>query len=62
MLDAALIVAAQKMEHYEIASYLSARTFERQRNPSDATRLSGSTLKVVARTDERLSQLAERVN
>ena len=62
VLDAALIVAAQKMEHYEIASYGSVRTFARKLNYSDAARLLESTLKEESRTDEKLNQLAERVN
>ncbi|MEO6006332.1 MAG: ferritin-like domain-containing protein [Opitutus sp.] len=45
VLDAPLIVAAQKMEHYEIASYGSVRTFAWKLNYSDAARLLESTLK-----------------
>jgi ferritin-like metal-binding protein YciE len=62
VLDAALIVAAQKIEHYEIAGYGSVRTFARMLNYSDATRLLETTLKEESRTDERLNQLANRVN
>jgi ferritin-like metal-binding protein YciE len=62
VLDAALIVAAQKVEHYEIAGYGSVRTFARVLNYGEAARLLESTLKEEARTDERLTQLAERLN
>ena len=44
VLDAALIVAAQKVEHYEIAGYGSVRTFARVLDYSDA-RLLETTLK-----------------
>jgi ferritin-like metal-binding protein YciE len=62
VLDAALIVAAQKVEHYEIAGYGSVRTFARVLNYGDAARLLETTLKEESRTDERLTQLAERLN
>lgn len=62
VLDAALIVAAQKVEHYEIAGYGSVRTFARILNYNDAARLLETTLKEESRTDERLTQLAERLN
>jgi ferritin-like metal-binding protein YciE len=62
VLDAALIVAAQKVEHYEIAGYGSVRTFARVLNYSDAARLLETTLKEESRTDERLTQLAEGLN
>jgi ferritin-like metal-binding protein YciE len=62
VLDAALIVAAQKVEHYEIAGYGSVRTFARVLNYSDAARLLETTLKEESRTDERLTKLAERLN
>jgi ferritin-like metal-binding protein YciE len=62
VLDAALIVAAQKVEHYEIAGYGSVRTFARVLNYSDAARLLETTLKEESQTDERLTRLAERLN
>ncbi|HTO04071.1 MAG TPA: DUF892 family protein [Opitutus sp.] len=60
--DAALIVAAQRIEHYEIAGYGSVRTFARILNYDDAARLLETTLKEESRTDERLTRLAERLN
>jgi ferritin-like metal-binding protein YciE len=62
VLDAALIVAAQKVEHYEIAGYGSVRTFARTLGYSDAARLLETTLKEESNTDERLNQLAGRLN
>ena len=50
------------MEHYEIASYGSVRPFARKLNYSGAARLLESMLKEESRTDEKLNQLAERVN
>lgn len=62
VLDAALIVAAQKVEHYEIAGYGSMRTFARVLGYQDAARVLETTLKEEAHTDERLTQLSERLN
>jgi ferritin-like metal-binding protein YciE len=62
VLDAALIVASQKVEHYEIAGYGSARTFARVLNYGDAARMLETTLKEESRLDERLTRLAERLN
>jgi ferritin-like metal-binding protein YciE len=61
--DAALISAAQRVEHYEIAGYGSARTFAEHLGHSDAVRLLQMTLDEEKETDQRLTQLAEeRVN
>jgi ferritin-like metal-binding protein YciE len=62
VLDASLIVAAQKVEHYEIAGYGSARTFARVLKYDDAARVLEQTLKEESTTDERLTQLAQKVN
>ncbi len=63
VLDAALIVAAQKVEHYEIAGYGSVRTFAQQLGYADATRLLEQTLREETATDEKLNRAAEkRVN
>lgn len=62
VLDAALIVAAQKVEHYEIAGYGSVRTFAQQLDYQDAARLLEKTLKEEAHTDEKLTTLASRLN
>jgi ferritin-like metal-binding protein YciE len=44
-LDAALITAAQEVEHYEIASYGNVRTFAHVLNYGDAARLLEAPLK-----------------
>ena len=61
--DAALISAAQRVEHYEIAGYGSARTFAEHLGHSNVVRLLQMTLDEEKETDQRLTQLAEeRVN
>jgi ferritin-like metal-binding protein YciE len=62
VLDAALIVAAQKVEHYEISGYGSMKTFAKILDYKDAARLLETTLKEEAATDAKLTQLAERIN
>jgi ferritin-like metal-binding protein YciE len=57
--DAALISAAQRVEHYEIAGYGSARTFAQHLGYSNVVRLLQSTLDEEKETDLRLTQLAE---
>ncbi len=58
--DAALIAAAQRVEHYEIAGYGSARTFAQRLGRSDAARLLQETLDEEAATDKKLTQIAEQ--
>ncbi|QYD67065.1 ferritin-like domain-containing protein [Paraburkholderia edwinii] len=60
VLDTALIAAAQKAEHYEIASYGSLIALAKQLGENDAVRLLGETLKEEKATDEKLSLLAEQ--
>lgn len=63
VLDAGLIAAPQKVEHYEIASYGSARTWAEQLGLDKAVRLLQETLDEEKATDEKLTQLAlEAVN
>ncbi len=59
-LDAGLIAAAQKVEHYEIAVYGTLCTFAKQLGHADAARLLHETLEEEKRTDQKLTQLAER--
>ena len=61
VLDAGIIVAAQKVEHYEIASYGSVRTFANLLNQEEAARLLQSTLDEESETNEILNQLAETI-
>lgn len=57
--DAALIAAAQKVEHYEIASYGCARAYARMLGEEDAAELLQETLDEEGETDKRLTGLAE---
>jgi ferritin-like metal-binding protein YciE len=58
-LDAGLIAAAQKVEHYEIASYGCARTWASQLGHDDAAKLLQETLDEEGETDKKLTKLAE---
>jgi len=58
--DAALIAAAQRVEHYEIAGYGTARTFAQRLGRDAAAQLLQETLDEEAATDERLTALAEQ--
>lgn len=61
VLDAALICAAQRVEHYEIAAYGCARTFARQLGHEDIAELLQETLDEEGATDKKLTKLAEGV-
>lgn len=58
VLDAALIAAAQKVEHYEIASYGTLCTFAKQLGQAEALTLLKETLAEEKAADEKLSTLA----
>jgi ferritin-like metal-binding protein YciE len=58
-LDAALIGAAQRVEHYEIAAYGTARAHAELLGFTKAARLLQQTLDEEVRTDKKLSQLAK---
>jgi ferritin-like metal-binding protein YciE len=60
-IDSALIGSAQRVEHYEIAGYGTARTFARQLGHQRAAELLQQTLDEEGNTDHRLSALAERM-
>jgi len=60
VLDAAIIGAAQKVEHYEIASYGTARTWARLCGEEEAADLLQETLDEEGEADKRLTYLAER--
>ncbi len=57
--DAALISAAQRVEHYEIAAYGSARSFAQQLGHADVANLLQMTLNEEGETDHQLTQVAE---
>lgn len=57
--DAGIIMAAQKIEHYEIATYGCLVTFAKTLGMDEAADLLEQTLKEEKETDERLTQIAE---
>jgi len=59
VMDAALIGAAQKVEHYEIATYGTLCTYAELLGLRDAKKLLGQTLEEEKQTDQKLTQLAE---
>jgi ferritin-like metal-binding protein YciE len=59
VMDAALIAAAQKVEHYEIASYGTVRTWAEMLGEEEAVNLLQQTLDEEIETDEKLTELAE---
>jgi ferritin-like metal-binding protein YciE len=54
-----LIAAAQRVEHYEIAGYGTARTFAKHLGNDKAQQLLQQTLNEEGMTDQKLTQLAE---
>jgi ferritin-like metal-binding protein YciE len=61
VLDAALIAAAQKVEHYEMAGYGCVRTFANLLGYGDAAALLQATLDEEGEADKKLTALAETV-
>src|SRR6185437_3388726 len=61
VLDAGLIAAAQKVEHYEMASYGTVRTWAEMLGEEDAAELLQQTLDEEGETDKRLTELAEEI-
>ena len=59
LLDALLISAAQRVEHYEIAAYGTARTLCEQLGYTDAVDLLQETLDEESATDEKLTTISE---
>jgi ferritin-like metal-binding protein YciE len=57
--DAALIGAAQRVEHYEIAGYGTARNFAQHLGNDKAAKLLQQTLDEEGQTDQKLTKLAE---
>ena len=62
VLDAGLISAAQRVEHYEIAAYGSARTYAELLGEQEAVRLLSQTLEEEKAADSKLTQVARTVN
>src|SRR5256886_770750 len=61
VLDAGIIVAAQKVEHYEIASYGSVRTFADLLGKKKASQLLQETLDEESEANELLNRMAESI-
>jgi Uncharacterized protein conserved in bacteria len=59
VLDAGLIAAAQKVEHYEIASYGTVRTWAERLGYNQAAQLLQQTLDEEGDANKKLTQLAE---
>jgi ferritin-like metal-binding protein YciE len=57
-LDAAIIMSAQKVEHYEMAAYGSAATWAEMMGRKDIKTLLGQTLQEEEQTDQKLTRLA----
>jgi len=61
-LDAGLISAAQRVEHYEIAAYGCVRTYANILGEEKAVELLEETLQEEKETDSKLTDLAENIN
>jgi ferritin-like metal-binding protein YciE len=59
VIDAGLIAAAQRVEHYEIAGYGTVRTYAELLGDQEAVRLLERTHQEEEETDERLTEIAE---
>jgi ferritin-like metal-binding protein YciE len=62
VMDAAIIGAAQRVEHYEIAGYGTAKEFAQLLGEEEHVSLLEQTLDEEKQTDARLTQLAEEIN
>ena len=58
-MDAGLIAAAQKVEHYEMAGYGTARTWAQMMGHSKAARILQETLDEESQANEKLTKIAE---
>ncbi len=61
VIDAALIAAAQRVEHYEMAGYGCVRTFAKLLGYDKAVKLLQATLDEEGEADKKLTELAETV-
>ena len=62
VMDAAIIGAAQRVEHYEIAAYGTVRAFAELLDQPEHVSLLEETLNEEKQTDQQLTQLAEEIN
>ncbi|MGH9523776.1 MAG: ferritin-like domain-containing protein [Terriglobales bacterium] len=60
--DAGMIAGAQRVEHYEISGYGTARTYAQLLNRPEVARLLQETLDEEKETDRLLNGIAERIN
>jgi ferritin-like metal-binding protein YciE len=60
--DAALISAAQRVEHYEIAAYGTVREYAKMLGRKDVAKLLDETLEEEKATDEKLNGISGQVN
>jgi ferritin-like metal-binding protein YciE len=61
-MDAALIAAAQRVEHYEIAAYGTVRTYAELLGEDTAVQLLEQTLEEEKETDQKLTDMASEIN
>lgn len=62
LMDAALIGAAQRVEHYEIAAYGTVCAFAEELGETEHASLLAKTLQEEKITDEKLTELAQEIN
>jgi len=62
LMDAALIGAAQRVEHYEIAAYGTVCAFAKELGETEQASLLTKTLEEEKETDEKLTELAQQIN
>jgi ferritin-like metal-binding protein YciE len=62
LMDAALISAAQRVEHYEIAAYGAVHAYAELIGESEAASLLQQTLDEEKETDQKLTELSEEIN
>jgi ferritin-like metal-binding protein YciE len=62
VMDAALISAAQRVEHYEIAAYGTVRTYAELLGEDTAVELLEQTLEEEKETDQKLTDMASEIN
>jgi ferritin-like metal-binding protein YciE len=62
LMDAALISAAQRVEHYEIAAYGAVHAYAEVMGESEAASLLQQTFDEEKETDQKLTELSEEIN
>jgi hypothetical protein len=62
VMDGALLAAAQRAEHYEIATYGCVRNWAKELREDDDAELLAKALKEEKETDAKLTEIARRVN